>query len=241
MTTTFSVTRDQVIQGALRILGVVIEGQVPTTEQYTTGTEALNYLLKSWNRQGLNLWTMRMASIPLDSGTALYTLGPTGSVVMDRPLKILNAYIRTSSGNDTPITPVTKAEYNMLGSKTSQGRPNQFHYDPYLNNGTILFYPVPNDSTLTAWFEYQAPISDIAASTGIPDDIPASTDIPEVPQEAYQALKWGLADQLSLEYGVDAQTRGEISTRAALEKKDFFDYNVEDGSITFQPFYSGRY
>ena len=139
MTTTFSVTRDQVIQGALRILGVVIEGQVPTTEQYTTGTEALNYLLKSWNRQGLNLWTMRMASIPLVSGTALYTLGSTGSVVMDRPSKILNAYIRTSSGNDTPITLVTKAEYNMLGSKTSQGRPNQFHYDPYLNNGTILF------------------------------------------------------------------------------------------------------
>lgn len=231
MTTTFSVTRDQVIQGALRILGVVIEGQVPTTEQYTTGTEALNYLLKSWNRQGLNLWTMRMASIPLVSGTASYTLGSTGSVVMDRPSKILNAYIRTSSGNDTPITLVTKAEYNMLGSKTSQGRPNQFHYDPYLNNGTILFYPVPNDSTLTAWFEYQAPISDITAST----------DVPEVPQEAYQALKWGLADQLSLEYGVDAQTRGEISTRAALEKKDFFDYNVEDGSITFQPFYSGRY
>ena len=42
--TDFNVTRNELIHGALRILGVVGEGQTPTSQQYTDGAEALTYL-----------------------------------------------------------------------------------------------------------------------------------------------------------------------------------------------------
>ena len=43
----YSTTRNDLIAGALRILGVIGESDTPSAEQYTTGSEALNMLAKA--------------------------------------------------------------------------------------------------------------------------------------------------------------------------------------------------
>ena len=70
--TNFSVTRDQLISGALRLCGVIAEGETATTEQINNGAEALNMLVKRLYADGMPLWAMKQYSVPLTSGTSAY-------------------------------------------------------------------------------------------------------------------------------------------------------------------------
>ena len=44
-TTTFSITRDDIIKAALRKIGVVAQGETPTTDQITEAAFALNLMV----------------------------------------------------------------------------------------------------------------------------------------------------------------------------------------------------
>ena len=46
--TDFSVSRDDIIKRALRIIGVLAQGETPTTNQTTEAAVALNGLVKAW-------------------------------------------------------------------------------------------------------------------------------------------------------------------------------------------------
>ena len=53
--TNFSTSRNELIAGALRIVGAVAQGETPTTAQYSEGSEALNMLCKAWMADGMPL------------------------------------------------------------------------------------------------------------------------------------------------------------------------------------------
>jgi hypothetical protein len=112
-----------------------------------------------------------------------------------------------------------------LGVKTSQGIPNQFYYDPQLNNGVLYLYDVPSASGYTVHLQVQSPISDVTT--------PSAT--PEFPSEWFNCLKFGLADQLALEYGVSAQVRAELSQRAMKYLEEMTDWSQEEAATSFQP------
>jgi len=192
-TNTFTVTRDDIIKAALRILQVIGVGETPITEDYTNCTQALNIMIKSWSANDKPIWVVQDLSIPMVSGIASYQLGPTatgtGAIVMSRPLKVISGFIRDSNGNDTVLQLISKQEYDQLGSKTSAGVPNQFYYDRQEPNGILYVYNVPNDGTHTIHLKIQRQFYDMTSST----------DNFDFPEEFFQALKWGLAAELYLE------------------------------------------
>lgn len=49
-------TRNQIINRALRIIGVVAQGETPSAEQYSESTVALNALLLSLSNEDIKLW-----------------------------------------------------------------------------------------------------------------------------------------------------------------------------------------
>ena len=49
-------SRDNLITEALQILGVVEEGGTPSSNQLSDTARTLNYLVKSWQSDGLHLW-----------------------------------------------------------------------------------------------------------------------------------------------------------------------------------------
>lgn len=59
----FVVTRDDIISAALRKLGVLAEGQSPSTNQLTAASQALNVMLKAWKSDSLPLWYVRTGYI----------------------------------------------------------------------------------------------------------------------------------------------------------------------------------
>ena len=225
MSAVYTINRDQIINAALRTLGVIGAGDQPTSSDYANCAEALNLYIKQLQTKGLPLWKYVDLNVPMVVNQYIYLLGPTGDVVCDRPLRVLMAFIRNPQGNDTVLQQVSRQEYMSLGVKTSQGVPNQFYYDPRLDNGVLYLYNVPNGTGYTVHLQVQSPISDVTN--------PNST--PEFPSEWFNCLKFGLADQVAFEYGVSAQVRNELAQRAAKYLEEMTDWSQEEASTDFQP------
>lgn len=229
MTTSFSVTANDIIEASLRTLGVLGATDSATTNDKTNCLQALNIIIKDWGKDAQYLWKQREVLLPMITSIASYQIGPTaigtGALVTDRPLRILDAFIRDSSGNDQTLQIVSKQEYNMLGDKTSLGVPNQIFYDPVLTNGVLYVYNVPSDSTQTIHLITQIPISDLATVN----------DTFDITQEAYRAIKWVLADELALEYGANQVTIQVVAQKASMYKQGLDNWSQEETSTFFQP------
>lgn len=82
-TFTHDLSRDQIINRALRIIGVLdSEGGSASATQITNAAQALNDIVKSWNAYGLLIWTRNFLTVPLLSGKALYMVSPNTSDII---------------------------------------------------------------------------------------------------------------------------------------------------------------
>lgn len=164
------------------------------------------------------------------AGDVDVTLVPQG-LPGDRPLKFRDAWIRDNTTfQDTPQLQVARQDYNQFGYKAQTGVSNQYWYDPQLGTGVLTVYPVPATLGRTFHGIVQMPIQDMVTAT----------DNFDLPQEWLQAIKWGLADELSLEYGCPADIRGEVAAKAAKFVDDCFSYSMEESSVYFTVDPTGR-
>jgi len=76
--TVLTTTALDVVSGALRLIGQIDANQTPDANDTQDGLEALNFLVKSWQSQGLHLWTKTEGILFLDVGKTDYLLGPSG-------------------------------------------------------------------------------------------------------------------------------------------------------------------
>lgn len=229
----FTVTRDELIKAAFRLIGVGHRGESVPADEISDASQALNLMIKAWQADGLQLWKRSEASVTLSAGTSTYTLGPTGSTVIQRPLRILECVRRNTSNIDVPLNKLSKNEYWGLSNKSSTGTPVSYHYDPQLDNGKLYLWQVPDAATAaeyTVRIVYHLPF----------EDVDNATDNFDCPVEWLEAIKFGLALRLAPEYGVD------LPAQYRLQKQfdDIYDkaltWDVEDTSIFFQPDWQGQ-
>lgn len=231
MTTTYSVTRDQVITAAFRKLGMVEPGATLDATLLSDASLTLNLMIKMWATDGLKIWTINELTLPLVNNKTSYTIGPASDLTTDKPLKLIQAWLRNISVTpniDTPLQILSKQEYNILGSKSSTGTSNSVFLDPRVTTSTLYVYLTPDVATSTNYQMHlvvQRPMSDITLGT----------DIPDFPVEWMQALVWGLADQLAIENSVPANHRQEIMVKAEAYKQQMSGWDVESTSTFFIP------
>jgi hypothetical protein len=244
MSSTYTVTRDQIISLALRKLGVLEIGSTPDVDTVANASMSLNLLIKQLSTEGLKMWKNSELIIPLTANQTTYTLGGSTSDLMydslnptvaitDRPLKAIQGFYRNTQVTpniDIPVMLLSKQEYNVLGSKFSTGTANSIYYDVKKLNGILYVYLTPDlnsQTNLELHMIAQMPL----------DDINAASDIPDFPNEWMNCLVWNLADQMAIEYGVPMNYRQEIMQRASAYKSQLTDWDVEPASTFFQPDY----
>lgn len=225
--TNFAVTRDDIINRALRLLGVVAQGETPTTDQVTEAAVALNGLVKAWQAEGMPLWAIKSYNVPLTNGTSSYEIGLSKTVNIPKPLKVIQAYNHDTISNvDIPMRIITRQEYNMLGNKTSSGNPIQVYYQPLSDYGVLNVFPVPTTEEATnnvITIHYQRPF----------EDFDVSTDNPDFPQEWYDAITYGLATRLAPEYGLSSVDRKALWQEMTMIKQEALNFGLEEGSLYF--------
>ena len=229
----WTVTRDTLIEAAFRLIGVGHRGESVPADEINDAAEALNFMLKGWQADGLQLWKREEQTIPLVASQATYTLGPTGDVTMQRPLRILECVRRNTDNIDVPLNKLTKSEYYNLSNKFNEGTPVSYYYDPQLDNGELTIWQPPSTTTAA---EYS-----IVIVYHIPsEDMDSANDNFDCPSEWLEAIKYGLALRLAPEYGVDQPSY--YALRGMFE--DIYDkaltWDMESGSIYFQPDFQGQ-
>lgn len=140
----FKTNRDQVIQGALRILGALDPENTagPTANQITNGSEALNMLLKEWETNGLQLWLRKYFVLFPQKGQTTYALG-TPDAGGD------HAVMSTPIGTNFVSTTVTSLSGTTLvvGSVSSSGTVGT----PAVTVGDGWFIGIEQDSGYIFW------------------------------------------------------------------------------------------
>jgi hypothetical protein len=315
-TTTFSITRNDLISASLRGLGVLEESAQPTANMIENASLVLNMMLKDWMTDGIKMWTVEEYTIPLKTNQTDYTIGPSSSydVNKSKPLRVIQAFLRnlgqptnavgkvsllsggtnytvqptnpvsvtggtgtgatfnltytgttvssislqaagsgysvgdvltvqggtfttpatitvTSLSNtyvDQPLIIVSQQEYNFLGSKFTTGTSNSIQYWPYVDYGTLKIFLTPDVNTAN---NYEVHLTVQRAIY----DINKSNETFDFPQEWYQALRWGLASELILDYGVPEQKSVLITQRAQMYKERLAAWDTENASTMFQP------
>ena len=230
---TYTVSRDEIIKAALRILGAFGKGASLDVEDQTNGSQALNLILKNWSDKGLPIWAVQRVSKLMTVGVGSYTIGIGGSISLGyKPKRLLTAYLRNSSNIDTEIRIISRQEYDVLGNKTTPSVVNQIYYDDQLPLGTIYTYGVPSDSSTTLFISVQRPIQDVTAFNENFD----------LPQDWFLPLKWCLAEELALEYGTDEKKTLYVTEKARFLREEVFNWTEEEPSIFFtmdSQFYNG--
>ena len=225
---TFSVTTSDIINGALRLTGAFGASDAVPTSDYNNALQALNIMIKSLMTSGYELWTIQELQLPIVQGVTSYTIGQTatgtGALVVDRPLRIQQAFLRNNSSTlDVMLQILSRQEYEQLGSKFSQGVVNSIFYDPQIPNGILYVYTTPSDALSTIHLFVQRPIQDMVATT----------DTFDFPQEWYQCLKWTLASEIGMEYGIPENVMQRIDMKAKFFKEEMSAWSQEEASMFF--------
>lgn len=199
------------IKAALRKIRVYGSGETPSAEDSTDCLQALNLLIGQWNNEGLTAYNEANATFSSSGGVPLYTIGTAGTWVADRPMNILNAYVRVD-GDDTQLRIITSQEYNQIDDKSLQSVPDRLYYLPSYPLGTVYLWPVP-DAAYTIGLRTRSRIS-----TALALDSTISW-----PDGYTQALIYALAVQIAPEFGKDAGNIVglAVESKAAIKRTNF--------------------
>jgi hypothetical protein len=147
-----------------------------------------------------------------------------------RPLRIVEARWRDSSGNDIPLEIGNREDYTSVADKTTTGTPSLIFYDPQLTTGVLYVWPKPETVDGLIILSAVYPIQDMDAGT---DDF-------EVPAQWLEAVIYNLAVRIAPQYPeqVSYQYFRELKEQAylSLESAKMEDREV---SYTFTPDWEG--
>lgn len=228
MSTDYSINAVKIIDGALRVLGVLRSGDTSNndTQLQTDCLEALNLMLKNWQNYGIEQWTRETHTISnLSAYKSSYSIAASSADItnISIPERIIQAYVTPQANMDVEVTPISMQEYWQLTNKQATGIPNQVAYNFQNTHGTLYVWPVPTANTYSLTIVYHKPY----------DDFDSIADAPDVPQRWFEALKYGLAIRLAPEFGKAVSQ--EVLMLAQSSLQNAVEAGFEEASLFIQP------
>jgi len=190
-------TVSDIVNAACRQLGFT-----PTANEAADGLRALNLLLVSLASSPQGLYQTARESFTLTSGTASYTIGPSGAFNTTQPVRIVSAFVRNGD-IDYPLSThkLTAEEYASIAQKSMGGMPEHYFFERGATTGTIILYPTPDSAYALHIYSHKP----LAQYTSLSDTI-------TLPPEYEPMLKFQLAVDLAAEFGI--QIPPQVAVRA---------------------------
>lgn len=133
-------TRDQLLQRAFQLAGVVPIGQSPTAEQASALSDMLLLELQSLQNKGVVLNTVVLKTKVMIAGTASYALP-------DDTLDVVGVAMMTpTSGTEVPVQPMSRDDYFSISNKSATGTPSRYYIERKATV-TVYLWPTPASST----------------------------------------------------------------------------------------------
>lgn len=120
-----------------------------------TARRSLNVMFSEWANRGINLWTVRQATLTLTSGTATYT----SSNGLASPMNDLLEVALRRSSTDFEMERISRGDYLNIPNKSTTGRPSQFFFNRQ-TSPELTVWPTPENSTDQVVYYYITRIED---------------------------------------------------------------------------------
>jgi hypothetical protein len=215
MTTT---TAGDQINGALRLIGQLAEGEEPSAATANDALAALNQMIDSWNTERLSVFSTQDQVFSWLPNFATRTLGPTGDFVGNRPILIDDStYFRDPSSNISfGIKLVNQQQYNGIAVKTvTSTYPQVMFVNMTYPDITMTVYPVP--TKVLEW--HIVSVQELTT--------PALLSTPlAFPPGYLRAFRYNLACELAPEFGVEPSP--QVSRIAMYSKRNLKRINNPD-------------
>lgn len=134
------------INRALRLLGVLAEGETPSAAVSQDALTALNQMIESWNTERLSVFSTQDQVFNWPPGAISRTLGPTGDFVGNRPILLDDStYFRDPGTNVSfGIKLINQQQYDGIAVKTvTSTYPQVLWVNMEYPNIEMYIYPVP--------------------------------------------------------------------------------------------------
>jgi hypothetical protein len=188
-------TAGDLINGSLRLLGVLAEGETPSSETAQDALVAMNQMIQSWDAERLAVFSTQDQVVTWPASTRSRTLGPTGDIVGNRPVLIDDStYFRDpTNGISFGLKLINQQQYNGIAVKTvTSTYPQVLWVNMTYPDVEMYVYPVP-----TKDLEFH-----IVSVETLSQPANLATDM-AVPPGYLRCFRYNLACELAPEFGVE--------------------------------------
>jgi hypothetical protein len=210
-------TSGEQINRALRLLGVLAEGETPSAATSQDALMALNQMIDSWNTERLAVFSTQDQVFTWPSGLISRTLGPTGNFVGNRPILLDDAtYFVAPNGVSYGIKFINQQQYDGIAVKTVTSTYPQVMF-------TNMSFP---DIEM---FIYPRPTQDMVWHFISVEELDKPADLSTVlyyPPGYLRAFTYNLAMEFAPEFGVEPSP--QVQRIAMTSKRDLKRINNPD-------------
>jgi hypothetical protein len=188
-------TAGDIINGSLRLLGVLAEGETPSSETAQDALFAMNQMVQSWNTERLSVFATQDQVVTWPASTLSRTLGPTGNIVGLRPVLVDDAtYFRDpANGISYGLKLINQQQYNGIAVKTvTSTYPQVMWVNMTYPDIEMYVYPVP---TKTLEFHIVS-VEELSQPANLATDL-------AFPPGYLRAFRYNLACEIAPEFGVE--------------------------------------
>lgn len=188
-------TAGDIINSSLRLIGMLAEGETPSSDTSDDALEAMNLMIDSWSAERLSVFATQDQTFTWPASTISRTIGATGNFVGNRPVELDDAtYFRDASTNISyGIKIINQQQYDGIAVKTvTSTYPQVIWINMDMPNASMYVYPVPTRD-LEFHFISVAELSQPA--------VLATTLV--FPPGYKRAFKYNLACELASEFGIE--------------------------------------
>lgn len=182
------------INRALRLLGVLAEGETPSADTSQDALVALNQMIDSWNTERLSVFSTQDQIFSWPSSEIKRTLGPSGDFVGNRPVQLLDStYYIAPSGVSYGIKFINQDQYDGIAVKTAT---STFPQVIFVNNTypDVEMYVYPKPTQTLEW--HFISVEELTQPATL------STEL-HFPPGYMRAFAYNLAMEIAPEFGVE--------------------------------------
>jgi hypothetical protein len=188
-------TAGETINGALRLLGVLAEGETPSAETSQDALRAMDQMIDSWNTERLSVFSTQDQVFTWPAGLINRTLGPSGDFVGNRPILLDDAtYFKDpSTGISYGIKMINQQQYDGIAVKTvSSTFPQVLFVNMTYPDIDMFIYPRPTRALEWHFISVEELTQPATLDTNL-----------TFPPGYLRAFRYNLACELAPEFGVE--------------------------------------
>ena len=204
---------------AMIMIGGPLENGEPSAEDGLNICMTLNYMLKSWQADGCNLWRLSDEEVTYPADTRTVELDP-------RVLDVMEARFVGSETYQRSLARYEWGDYRSLPNKNASGFPTSYTLNKQRSVIEMTIWPVPTEETVIVY-----------SGARVIQDVETLDDDVDVPQEWIETVYTCLAERLIPDFNVDALSptvAARVTARAKFLHEKLLDFD-RAGSVLMKP------